>query len=246
MLLDFTIIQIIFTSLIFIWTGFVRSALGFGGAALGLPLLLFIDEHVVLWLPIIGAHLLFFTSLTLNKRLHFVDWKYLKTSSFYIIPAALIGVLGLLNLPTILLNVFIYSITLFYGTIWALNYVIQSQYKWMDNTLLALGGYIAGTSLTGAPLIMVAFVRNVAKERLRDTLFTLWFILVMMKMLTFVGLGVNLHIMTAILLLPIAAIGHILGLKVHDKISQSDLVLKRWIGISLIALSIIALLKLYF
>ena len=60
MFFEFSQAQIILIGLIFMWTGFVRTGLGFGGAALGLPLLLFIHNQPIDWLPIIGAHLLFF------------------------------------------------------------------------------------------------------------------------------------------------------------------------------------------
>lgn len=52
MLLDFSLYQILSIALVFVWTGFVRTGLGFGGAALGLPLMLFIHNNPVLWLPI--------------------------------------------------------------------------------------------------------------------------------------------------------------------------------------------------
>jgi hypothetical protein len=45
-------------SLIFMWAGFVRTGLGFGGAALGLPLMLLVGASPVYWLPVIGLHLL--------------------------------------------------------------------------------------------------------------------------------------------------------------------------------------------
>ena len=38
LLTDFSPLQIALAFLVFAWTGFVRSGLGFGGAALGLPL----------------------------------------------------------------------------------------------------------------------------------------------------------------------------------------------------------------
>ena len=60
MLLDFSPYQMLAIALVFAWTGFVRSGLGFGGAALGLPLMLFVQNTPLLWLPIIGVHLLFF------------------------------------------------------------------------------------------------------------------------------------------------------------------------------------------
>lgn len=244
MFLDFNTLQVSLIGLIFIWTGFVRSGLGFGGAALGLPLMLFIYDQPLFWLPIIGLHLLFFSALTLRTRLHHVDWRYLQRSGLFIIPAALVGVFGLLHLPNRWLIVFIYSVTLFYGFMWLLNRSIQSNKNWLDKTLLVIGGYVAGTSLTGAPLMVAVFMRNVALEQLRNTLFVLWFILVAIKMTTFKVLGVDLHWQTAALLLPIAAIGHFLGLKTHEGILRNDRLFKRLIGGVLIFISLLGLLKL--
>ena len=245
MLLDFSLYQLVSIALVFIWTGFVRTGLGFGGAALGLPLMLFVQNNPLLWLPIIGVHLLFFSGLTLLNRLHNVDWKYLRHSSVYIIPPALIGVFGLVNLPVLWLNSFIYSVTLFYGFTWLLNRSIESHHVWADRGLLVLGGYIAGMSLTGAPLMVAVYMRNVSKYQLRDTLFVLWFILVSIKMTTFIALSVDLHFLTALTLLPVAAIGHILGLKAHNAIMRNDLLFKRWVGGGLVAVSIMGLWELY-
>jgi uncharacterized membrane protein YfcA len=244
MLLDFSFSQTLIVCLLFVWAGFVRTGLGFGGAALGLPLMLFLNNDPLLWLPIIGTHLLFFSGLTLSKRLHNVDWAYLRQSSFYIIPPAIVGVFGLVNLPTLWLNVFIYSISLFYGIIWMLNRSIESHQNWVDKLLLMLGGYVAGTSLTGAPLMVAVYMRNVAREKLRDTLFVLWFVLVSIKMTTFVALAVDLHFVAALMLLPVAAIGHVLGLKAHDAITRNDITFKRWIGGGLAVVSALGLLNL--
>ena len=245
MLLDFTFYQIVSIALIFMWTGFVRTGLGFGGAALGLPLMLFVHNNPLLWLPMISVHLLFFSGLTLLNRLHNVDWKYLRQSLFYIIPPAIIGVFGLINLPVLLLDSFIYSITLFYGFNWLFNRGIESHHAWVDKGLLILGGYIAGISLTGAPLMVAVYMRNVNKQQLRDTLFVLWFILVSIKMTTFVALSVDLHFLTALKLLPIAAIGHFLGLKAHNVIMRNDLLFKRCIGGGLVVVSVLGLRYLY-
>lgn len=244
MLLHFDLTQTLLIGLIFVWTGFVRTGLGFGGAALGLPLMLFIDDRPLLWLPIIGSHLLFFSGLTLRTRLDNVDWAYLRRSSTFIIPAALVGVFGLLNLPNRWLLVFIYSVTLFYAFIWVMNWSIHSRHDWVDKLLLIVGGYVAGTSLTGAPLMVAVYMRNVAKEQLRNTLFVLWFILVAIKMSTFAAVGVDLHLLTALVLLPIAAIGHVLGLKAHDAIMRNDQNFKRWTGVGLMIVSGLGLLKL--
>lgn len=242
MLPDFTPYQIIVTALLFVWTGFVRTGLGFGGAALGLPLLLFVDPNPLLWLPVIGLHLLFFSGLTLRTRLGNVDWSYLRRSSVYIVPPAIIGVFGLISLPTQWLNIFIYSVTLFYGFIWFLNRAIESHHNWVDRLLLIIGGYVAGTSLTGAPLMVAVYMRNVSKEQLRDTLFVLWFTLVSIKMSTFIALGVELHLLTALLLIPAAAIGHIAGLRMHERITRNDRLFKRWVGGGLVILSLLGLL----
>lgn len=246
MLSQFSTIEIILIGLIFVWSGFVRTGLGFGGAALGLPLMLFIDNQPLYWLPIIGAHLLFFSGLTLRTRLNHVDWAYLRKSGAFIVPAAVVGVFGLVNLPNQWLLIFIYSIALFYAFIWVMNWTIHSHHNWVDKFLLIFGGYVAGTSLTGAPLMVAVFMRNVSRHQLRNTLFVLWFILVSIKMTTFTLLGVELHLLTSLFLLPVAAIGHVLGLKAHDSIMQNDQRFKRIVGSALMVISVMGLAKFIF
>ncbi len=246
MLNDFSSTQLILTALIFIWTGFVRSGLGFGGGALGIPLMLLVYPEPLFWLPVIGTHLLFFSGLTLRTRLNNVDWVYLRHSASFIVPAALIGVFGLLNLPTDWVLIFIYVVTLFYALIWVLELAIESHSRLVDHALLLLGGYVAGTSLTGAPLMVAVFMRNVSREQLRNTLFVLWFTLVMIKMSAFAALGVDLQTMSALLLIPVATIGHLIGLKTHDALLKNDQIFKRWIGAGLIVVSLIGLWKLIY
>jgi uncharacterized protein len=243
-LLDLNLHQTLVVAVLFVWTGFVRTGLGFGGAALGLPLMLFVKNDPRLWLPIISIHLLFFSGLTLRTRLHNVDWAYLRQTSWYIIPPAIVGVFGLVSLPIVWLNGFIYSITLFYGFIWLFNRRIESRHNWVDKMLLVIGGYVAGTSLTGAPLMVAVYMRHVSKEKLRDTLFLLWFVLVSIKMSTFIALSVELHFQAALTLIPVAAIGHVLGLKAHASIARNDLFFKRFLGGGLVVVSTLGLLNL--
>ncbi|MCK5729230.1 MAG: sulfite exporter TauE/SafE family protein [Methylococcales bacterium] len=245
LILDLTLNETLTIAAFFIWTGFVRTGLGFGGAALGLPLMLFVRPDLLIWLPIIGTHLLFFSGITLSRRLGHVDWKYLRYALWFIIPPALIGVFGLVNLPALWLNLFIYSVTFFYGMVWLFNRAIKSKQAWADKLLLILGGYVAGMTLTGAPLMVAVFMRNVHREQLRDTLFVLWFTLVSIKMTTFAVLSVNLHFFEALYLIPVAAIGHIIGLKAHHKIIQNDRVFKRWVGGGLVVVSALGLWRLY-
>lgn len=243
-LLDFTNGQIAVTALVFIWSGFVRSGLGFGGAALGLPLMLFIYDQPIFWLPIIGIHLLIFTSVTLLTRIRNVDWDYLKKSSVYIFPAKLVGVFGLLNLPNQWLVIIIYVITLFYAVLWMLNLSIRSQSGWSDKVLLVIGGYVSGTSLTGAPLIVAVFINHIQRDKLRNSLFVLWFILVTIKLGTLAAFGVDLQFNSALLLVPVTAIGHIIGLKAHEYMLNNDRKFKRVIGVFLLLICILGLMNL--
>jgi len=238
-------LTVFLVALLFVWTGFVRTGLGFGGAALGLPLMLFIVPDPLLWLPVIGAHLLFFSGLTLRTRLDNIDWAYLRHAMLYIVPPAIVGVFGLISLPTQWLLIFIYSVTLFYSVIWVMHWAIESHNPYIDKFLLILGGYVAGTSLTGAPLMVAVFMNNVSRDQLRNTLFVLWFTLVTIKMSAFAVLGVELHLFTALMLLPVAAIGHIAGLKAHEAILKNDRAFKRWTGLGLMIISLLGLWNLF-
>jgi len=238
---DFSLWQFAATCLVFVWTGFVRTGLGFGGAALGLPLMLLIHDRPIFWIPVIGSHLLFFSGLTLSNRLHNVDWQYLAKSGKWILPAALAGVFGLLKLPNDVLLFFIYTITFVYGAFWATNKVIGSSNAAVDILLLLLGGYVSGASLTGAPLMIAVFMRNVKLTRLRDTLFVLWFLIVSIKLGTLYLLGVPLNPLAALWLVPAATIGHVAGLKTHELLMQRDALCKRIIGIFLLIVSALGL-----
>ena len=243
---QFSMLQLISIALIFVWTGFVRTGIGFGGAALGLPLLLLVDGNPIFFLPIIGLHLLFFTSLTLSSRLHNVNWSVVAKVMAIIIIPKFIGILGLFNFPTQILTIMVFLITLFYGLTWLFNYTIQSQSKWIDGFLLVLGGYVSGASLVGAPLIAAVVIRYVEKAQLRETLFVLWIILVMFKMGTFVVYEVELNWQVALWLLPFVAIGHFIGLKAHEHLVNSDSSLfHRVLGAGLITVSGIGLINIF-
>ena len=148
----FSSFEIVFIALIFVWIGFVRTGLGFGGAVLGLPLLMLVGGSPIDWLPIIGIHLLFFSGIALVNSLKIVDWRYLKKSLPWILPAKIIGVIGLISLSPLIMTVIVYSITSIYALTWIMNIKIASREGWISRILLILGGYISGTSLNGAPL----------------------------------------------------------------------------------------------
>jgi len=250
---DLTPYQLALIAIVFIWSGFVRSGLGFGGAVLSLPFLLLIDNEPLVFLPIISVQLLFFSSTIwlqnlIKQRRHgsaavsTIDWVYLKKALAIMIVPKLIGVLGLLTLPSALMSKIIFSIVAAYAISYIINRPFQSSNRALDIGLLALGGYISGTSLIGAPLIMVVFAKHVEKHKLRDTLFVLWFILVSIKMTAFLIAGIDLQLIHHLWLLPCAAIGHFLGLRFHHYLVNADQkIFFRVLGSVLLAISIVGL-----
>ena len=107
-----------------------------------------------------------------------------------------------------------------------------------------LGGYISGTSLIGAPLIVAVYASHVAKHQLRDTLFVLWFVLVLIKCAAFLWAGVDFQLVHHLWLLPCAALGHFIGLSFHKKILEAETpVFFRVLGAALILISVIGLVK---
>ncbi len=239
---EFTPAQLVALGVIFVWTGFVRTGIGFGGAALGLPLMLLLKPDPLFFLPIIAVHLLFFSVLTLHSRLDNVDWRYLGRSLGVLALPKLLGILGLLTLPPQWLAVAVFVVTFLYALMYILDWSPRSDSPWLDRLMLAVGGYVSGTSLIGAPLIVAVYLRHVAIEKLRDTLLVLWFILVVIKLTAFIVAGVDLHLDFAAVLLPLAAVGHYFGLKAHDYLLRAgQRRFKLWIGIGMLVVTVIGL-----
>jgi uncharacterized membrane protein YfcA len=195
------------------------------------------------WLPIIGIHLLFFSAIALVNALKTIDWSYLKKSLPWILPSKIIGVIGLISLPPTVMTLIVYSITFFYALTWAMNFNIASREGWVSRVLLILGGYISGTSLNGAPLLVAVYMQNIDIKKLRNTLFVLWFLLVTIKMGAFVIVDVYINWQFSLMLIPVAALGHFIGLKVHDRIIENDTQFKRWMGGVLILICLAGLSK---
>lgn len=249
--------QYVLIGLIFAWSGFVRTSLGFGGAVLALPFLLLVVNEPLLFLPIIAIQLLIFSSWIAwsgHRQLQKeevggaspesnIDWGYLfKALKIMIIPK-LVGVVGLLTLPANVMTSIIFGIVIIYAIGYVLNKPFKSKNKYVDYVLLALGGYVSGTSLIGAPLIVAVFATHVAKEQLRDTMFVLWFILVVIKMISFLIAGVDLQLIHQLWLLPCAFIGHLAGEKAHRYMLKADTGLFfRVLGAVLILVSVVGLI----
>jgi uncharacterized membrane protein YfcA len=260
---ELQIYQYVLIAFIFVWSGFVRSGLGFGGAVMSLPFLLLIDNRPLVYLPIIAVHLLFFSSLTVwqNYKKHrhaklntnsahlndgTIDWVYLKKSMKVMILPKFIGVAGLLTIPASVMTGIIFTIVSVYSVTYILNRPFKSNSRILDNLFLILGAYISGTSLIGAPLIIAVFATHVAKHQLRDTLFVLWFILVVIKMAAFLIAGVDLQLAQHIWLLPCATVGHFIGLRFHQKIVDGDpKIFYRVLGIGLLSVSLMGIVTLF-
>ena len=250
---DLTLTQLVLVLLIFVWSGFVRTGLGFGGAMMSLPLLLLVDNRPLVYLPIIGVHLLIFSMLavwqnnrtraaTEEKKSSTVDWVYLKKSMKIMIIPKLIGVLGLLTIPANIVSAVIFCIISVYSITYILNKPFKSSHPLSDGIFLSLGAYISGTSLVGAPLIMTVYMVHVAREKLRDTLFVLWFILVSIKMVAFLIAGVDLQLQAHLWLLPATAVGHYFGLRFHARLTAADpVIFYRVIGSALLVVSLCGL-----
>ena len=239
----FSPLELLMIAIIFTWIGFVRTGLGFGGAVLGLPILMLIGGSPIDWLPIIGIHLLFFSSITLSNSLRQVDWQYLKKSLPWILPAKIIGVIGLLSLPPNVMTVIVYLITILYSLTWINNSQIISKKTWVNNLLLFCGGYLSGTSLMGGVLLVAVYMNHIDLKKLRNTLFVLWFFLVSIKMVAFMAVGVYIDWRFSLMLIPVAALGHFIGLRMHERMIKSDAKFKRWMGGVLIIVCMVGLLK---
>jgi uncharacterized membrane protein YfcA len=255
---DLAFYQYILIGLIFIWSGFVRSGLGFGGAVLSLPFLLLVVDEPLIFLPLIAVHLLVFSSLTIwlnNRRrpggndqpeavVGTVDWHYLWRILAIMIVPKLIGVFGLITLPSDIMTLIIFVIVAVYSVSYILDRPFRSRSRAIDVVFLMLGGYVSGTSLIGAPLIIAVVAQHLPKEQLRDTLFALWFILVMIKMAAFVWLDIDLQLIHHLWLLPCAAVGHVIGLYAHDRILKAETpIFFRVLGSVLLIVSSIGMLQ---
>ena len=238
--------------LVFVWSGFVRSGLGFGGAVLALPFLLLIVNDPLVFLPLIGMHLIFFSTLIMvqstrdraSEQLKTINWQYLKRSLWIMIIPKMMGIIGLLTLPPVIMSTIILLIVLAYAIGYIVNRPIEIKTKLQEYGFLGLGAYVSGTSLTGAPLIVPVVASRVEKYELRNTLFVLWWILTSIKLVSFVIVGVDLQLIHHVWLLPCAFIGHLLGNRMHTYlVEQETPTFYRVLGVALVIVSLTGLIK---
>jgi len=229
-MMDLSWIQLGVVAFIFVWSGFVRSGLGFGGALFTLPFLLLIYNDPLIFLPIISLHLLFFAGLTLvqaelgkqDADSTSVNWQFVRFALLVMLVPKLAGVIGLLVLPTALMNLIIFSLIAAYSLTYILGKPLQSNSWVVDIAFLITAAYISGTSLIGGPLVIAVAMRHIKPQEFRNTLFVIWWILVSIKLCAFVIAGVDIQLINALWLLPFAAIGHLIGHRFHSQLLQRD------------------------
>jgi hypothetical protein len=151
-----------------------------------------------------------------------VNWWFIRYSMAIMLIPKIAGVIGLLILPVDLVNLIIFSLIGAYALTYIFDKPMRSQSRIMDILFLVIGAYISGTSLVGGPLIIAVAMRHIESHQFRSTLFVIWFILVGIKMIGFSLAGVDLQFTNALLLLPFAAVGHVIGLKTHQWLLQRD------------------------
>lgn len=254
---DLPIYQLVLIGLCFIWSGFVRSWLGFGGSVLTLPFLLLIYNQPLVFLPIISVHLLVFAALTIHRSHRkqpapetglggdtegSVNWKFLRYALVIMIIPKIIGVLGLIVLPTTIMNVFIFGLIFIYAWSYIFDRQFKSQSKFGQGLLLIIGGYVSGASLMAAPLVASVFASNIKRHQLRDSMLALWFVLVSIKLTAFIWVGVDLQLIHHLWLFPCAYTGHLIGLHLHDRmLLKRPVHFYRLLGLALLTASSIGL-----
>jgi len=249
--------QLIAIGLLFVWGGFVRSSLGFGGAVLTLPFLLMVYNAPLVFLPIIAIHLLFFSFITVlqshlkSRRFgpetggNTVNWRFLRYALLLMIIPKLVGVAGVIPLPANIVSSFIFIVVSVYAVSYILDRPFKSNNKWLDALFMILGGYVSGTSLVAAPLVVPVAASRVQHYQLRDTLFVLWFVLVAVKLAAFMWSGIDLQWRQQLWLLPCATVGHLLGLRFHAYTLKADTrIFFRVLGWGLLSVSLVGLARL--
>ena len=254
--LDFQWYQYALIVIVFIWSGFVRAGFGFGGALFTIPFLLLIRNDPLFFLPIISIHLLFFAALTLflsyrsnrgensETAQEAINWRFVRYALLIMLIPKLAGVVGLLILPSNLMNSIIFLLIGGYAITYIIGRPLQSNSRLFDTVFLILGAYISGTSLIGGPLVIAVAMRHIQAHEFRNTLFVLWFVLVSIKLCAFALAGVDLQLMASLWLLPFAGIGHVIGQRFHHRLLQhSNARFYQILGWVLLSTSLVGLLQ---
>jgi len=243
--MEFSLYTIVVLAVAFWWSGLVRAGLGFGGAGLMYPVALLAVDSVVFLVPLICVQLMIFSSATLVREHPKIDWRVLGILIAIIMPTFMLGVLGLISFPEWILLAVVYLVIISYSLFYLFNFHTSATSNWwIDGPILVLGGYVSGLSLAGAPIIAAVGLRLLDRTQVRATLFVLWFICCAIKLSTLAYYQVDLQLRHQLWLLPSALVGHLMGMRLHQRILQlQSPVFYRWMGAVLLTLCLVSLAK---
>ncbi len=242
--MEFTPLVVVVLILAFWWSGFVRAGLGFGGAGLMYPVALLVIDQVVFLVPIICVQLMLFSGVTLIRDHPRINWRLLGLLFLVLIPPFMVGVFDLISLADEVMLGIVYAVVISYSLGYIFNLNLGRAAKWLDFPVLLVGGYVSGLSLAGAPLIAAVAIRHLPRHQMRASLFVLWWVLCAVKLSTLYAYDVDLQLRHQLWLLPSALIGHLMGMKLHDKLLQMQTPnFFRWMGLALLCLSLAGILR---
>ena len=238
--MEFTPYVIVVLIVAFWWSGFVRAGLGFGGAGLMYPVALLAVDSVLFLVPIICVQLMLFSAITLARDHPKVNWRTTWILMAAIAPTFMLGIFGLIRFPDTILLAIVYVVTIAYSIAYLFNVHDAGPKRWwFDGPILVVGGYVSGLSLAGAPLISAVGMRYLNKTEMRASLFCVWFVLCAVKLSTLAYYDVDLQFRHQFWLLPPAIVGHLMGMRLHDRILRMQTEsFYRWMGGGLLALSL--------
>lgn len=240
--MTFEPIILVFLAILIVWSGFIRSAFGFGGNALMLPLALLVIPDPLVIIPIVIMQAVIFNGLEVMRQPHKVAWKTVFRLLAVMALPFVAGVYGLIQLPSEILALGVYIITLIYALsyIFPMKLVINSKIAQFFS--LILGGYVTGFSFAGGPPVVAVAAKHIPKQMLRNSLMALWVVAGSIKLVTLSLANVDLQIFLQLFTLPAAIIGHIIGNYYHNRIVHvSDFY--RIIGVVLLLVSMAGIAK---
>ena len=230
--------------LCFLWSGFIRSGLGFGGLVLTLPFALMVVDSPLDIMPLAIVHVFVVGVWTVVFRFRNVDWMQLMRMIRVMAIPVLLGLFGLITIPEHWLLLLVFGVVLGYSANYIHPFIQISEGGWSHTLVLMLGGYLSGLALIGSPLIVAVAGHRIERHRLRDSLLALWVILAPPKLGILFYSGVDLHLDWQWWLLPVNLIGHLLGMKFHDHLLQlRSESFYRWLGFILLVVVLVGIFR---
>ena len=230
--------------LCFLWSGFIRSGLGFGGLVLTLPFALMVVDSPLDIMPLAIVHVFVVGAWTVVFHFRNVDWMQLLRMIRVMAIPVLLGLFGLITIPENWLLLLVFGVVLGYSVNYIHPFIQLRAGDWSNTLVLMLGGYLSGLALIGSPLIVAVVGHRIERHRLRDSLLALWVILSPPKLAVLFYSGVDLHLDWQWWLLPVNLIGHLLGMKFHDHLLQlRSESFYRWLGFVLMVVVLVGIFR---